>query len=146
MLNATDIAGLVVPTSWVPKVRLLTDSVALGAAVIPTPLKDTDWGLPAVSSVMVRAAERGPIWLGVKVTLIAQLAPAARLGPQVVVWLNSAALDPAMAMLLMTKGEVAVLVSVSGIAALVLPTNSLPKFKLAGNRTRLSVCCRIETV
>ena len=146
MLNATDSAGLVVPTSWMPKGKLLTAGVALGPAVTPTPLNDTDWGLPAVSSVMVRAAERAPIWLGVKITLMAQLAPAARLGPQVVVWLNSAVLDPAMAMLVMSVGKVAVLDSVSESAPLALPTNSVPKSKLAGDRTRLSACSRIETV
>jgi hypothetical protein len=43
-------------------------------------------------------ALRGPAWLGVKVTLMAQFAPAARLDPHVLLWLKSAALVPVNAM------------------------------------------------
>ena len=35
-------AGLVVPTSWMPKGKLLTDNVALGSAVTPVPPNDRE--------------------------------------------------------------------------------------------------------
>jgi len=60
LVSTTNIAGLVVPTSWVPKVTPATDRVAFGLAVRPTPFNGTDWGLLAVSSLIVRAAARGP--------------------------------------------------------------------------------------
>ena len=47
-----------------------------------------------MSSLMVIEATRGPAWLGVKVTVITQLAPGDRLDPQVLLWLKSAALLP----------------------------------------------------
>jgi hypothetical protein len=46
-------------------------------------------GLPAVSSVTVMEAPLGPGWLGVKVTMIVQFTPAARLEPHVWLWLKS---------------------------------------------------------
>ena len=44
------------------------------------------WGLPVALSVMVMAPVRVPVAVGVKVTLMEQLAPAAREAPQVLVW------------------------------------------------------------
>ena len=101
-----DCAGLVVPTSWVANVRLAADKVALGPEVSPTPLRETECGLPTVLSVIVTDALRGPNWLGVKVTLMVQFAPAARLDPHVLLlWLKSAALAPVSAMLLTTTAD-----------------------------------------
>ena len=54
-------------------------------------------------SVTVSAAVRVPVALGVKVTLIVQFAPAARLVPQVFVSAKSPLLDPVMAMLEMVS-------------------------------------------
>ena len=82
----TDCAGLVVPTSWVRKVRLARDRVAFGPEVTPVPLKATSCGLPNSLSVISTEADRGPIWIGLKVVLILQLAPAGRLEPQVSVF------------------------------------------------------------
>src|SRR5216683_8416146 len=96
-----DSGPLVVPTPTAPKNKLVADRVALGPEVKPMPLKESEWGLPAVSSVTVMEAPLGPGWLGVKVTVIMQFVPAARLEPHVLLWLKS----PPAATLLITTGE-----------------------------------------
>ena len=52
----------------------------------PVPERLTEWGLPVALSVMVMAPVRVPVAVGVKETLMEQLAAAAREGPQVLVW------------------------------------------------------------
>jgi hypothetical protein len=56
--------------------------------------------------------------VGVKVTVIGQLAPAARVPPQVLLWAKS----PLLAIDLIVSGPVPVLLSVTVCAALVVPT------------------------
>jgi hypothetical protein len=68
--------------------------------------------------------------VGVKVTLIVQLAPAATLEPQLFVWANGAA----ALMLVMVSAEPPVLRSVTACAALVPPTVWLGKVKEIGER------------
>ena len=68
--------------------------------------------------MMVTAPLRAPGAVGVKVTLMVQLAPAAIVAPQVLLWAKS----PLGAMLEMSKGAVPLLVSVIAWALLVLPT------------------------
>jgi hypothetical protein len=53
--------------------------------------------------VTVTAALRAPVAVGVNVTLIVQLAPAAKLVPQVFVWPKSPALLPVIAILVMVS-------------------------------------------
>ena len=84
MLNVTLWAALVVPTTWLAKVRLAGDSPAAGA--IPLPLRAAVCGLSLALSVTDRVPLRVPVAVGVKLTLILQLAPAARLAPQLLVW------------------------------------------------------------
>lgn len=55
----------------------------------PVPLSVTVWGLPAALSVTVRVPVRLPVAVGVKVTLIVQLEPAATEPAQVLVWAKS---------------------------------------------------------
>jgi hypothetical protein len=55
----------------------------------PVPLSDTDWGLFAALSVSVSVPVRLPVAVGVKVTLIVQLAPGATEPAQVLVWAKS---------------------------------------------------------
>jgi hypothetical protein len=45
------------------------------------PLREITWGVPAALSVIVTAPLRGPVAVGVNVTLIVQLAPAATVLP-----------------------------------------------------------------
>ena len=123
MVSVTGCAELEVPTNCVAKVRLVGEGVAFGPEASPVPLKPIVCGLPAALSVMVTEAVRGPVWAGLKVTVMVQLAPIARPVPQVLVWLKSAALVPVTAMLLMVNARPLGLESVTFFVALVVPTN-----------------------
>jgi hypothetical protein len=79
LVSVTVFAALVVPVATLPKYRLVGDRFA----VVPIPLSDTCCGLPAALSVRPSAALRVPVAVGLKVTLMVQLAPAAREVPQV---------------------------------------------------------------
>src|SRR5271157_1454017 len=87
LVSVTACAELVVLTSWLLKDRLVGDRVTPGA--VPVPERATVCGLPEAVSVMVRVPFRVPDAVGVKVTLMAQLAPAATLAPQLLVCANS---------------------------------------------------------
>lgn len=100
------------------------------AAANPVPVSVMACGEPAALSVIVTLAERLPTASGLKVTEIVQFAPAATLGPQVWVWAKSPELAPVTKMLVIDKGAVPVLVSVTTCAALVTPTSKLPKLRL----------------
>ena len=84
LVNVTGLAALVVPTVWLPKLRLVGDSVTAGAlATAPVPVRLTVCGLPGALSVIVTVPVRVPVAVGVKVTLMVQLALAAKEVPQV---------------------------------------------------------------
>ena len=85
----------------------------LAAGPVPVPVSAAVWGLFGALSVTVRVADLAPEAVGVKVTLIAQLAPAARLLPQVVVCEKSPPLEPVNVMLVIVKAVVPLLVSVT---------------------------------
>ena len=74
-------------------------SVTAGAGGVPVPLSATVCGLPVASSAIKTLAVRLPVAPGVNVTEIVQLAPAARLAGQSLVWAKSAALVPTRPML-----------------------------------------------
>ena len=95
----------------------------LTAGAVPVPLKLTTCGLPLALSVSVRLPERPPVAVGVKVTLITQL-PLAATGVLVlqVVPLAATAKSPVAAMLVKLKDAVPLLVTVTALAALVVPT------------------------
>lgn len=63
--------------------------VGLNSTTVPVPFKLTFCGLPGALSVIDTAPVRGPICVGLKVTLMMQLAPAAKLEPHVFVRLKS---------------------------------------------------------
>ena len=67
-----------------------------------------------------------------KVTLIVQMAPAATLDPQLLVWAKSLALVPETAMLVTLKAALPELVRVIVWAVLVAPTDWFPKARLVG--------------
>jgi len=123
---------LVVPTGSDGKVGA-ADKLTVGP--VPVPLKLTVCGLPLALSVSERLPERLPVALGVNVTLIAQLLPAAT-GALVlqVVPLAATAKSPVAAMLVKVKDAVPVLVTVTALAALVVPTAWLPKLSVVGAR------------
>ena len=74
---------LVMLTSWAAKVTLVGDKVAFGPETTPVPLREAICGLPAALSETLSAALRNPDVVGLNVTLIVQLAPAANELPQV---------------------------------------------------------------
>jgi len=84
----------------------------------PVPARLTVCGLPVALSVMVIVPGRLPVAVGVNVTLMVQLAPAATELPQVLVWAYCAL----AAMLVTLSAAVPVLVSVTVCAALVVFT------------------------
>ena len=83
------------------------------AATVAVPERATICGLPLALSVMLTEAERLPLAVGVKVTLIVQLLLAATELPQVLVWAKSLALAPVIARLVMLKAAVPVLLRVT---------------------------------
>src|SRR5256712_666884 len=87
LFSVTVCAALVVFTSWLANVKLVGERLTRGA--VPVPVRLTMCGLPAALSVMVIAPVRVPVAVGVKVTLMVQLAPAATEVPQVLVCAKS---------------------------------------------------------
>ena len=100
-----------VSTGSFPNARLEIEKVRV-ALLTPVPVRFTLCGLPAASSVMVTAAVRVPLALGVKVTLIVQLEPAATLDAQLLVCAKSLPFVPVMAILVMLSVALPLLVRV----------------------------------
>jgi hypothetical protein len=96
-----------VPTSCAGKVKEAGERLATGA--VPVPVRLTVWVAGLALSVMVNEPLRDPLAVGVKVTLRVQLALAARLEPQVLVWEKS----PPTVMLVMLSVALPVLLSVT---------------------------------
>ena len=85
LLKVTVWAALVVPMVRLPKVRLVAERPTTAAVPAPVPVKLTVCGLPLASSRMLTAAVRLPAAVGVNLTLIVQLPPAATQLPHVLV-------------------------------------------------------------
>ena len=105
-----------------PNASEVGERLATGVGVpdeTPVPLKAAACGLPVALSVTATLAVRVPVAVGLKVTLIMQLAPAPRLARQLWVWVKSPLLVPVMAKPLMISAAVPVLDSVMDLAALV---------------------------
>src|SRR5258708_17465771 len=84
---------------------------------------------------MVRVPARAPAAVGVNVTLIVQFAFAASVAGligQAVAPVLDAAKSPDATMELIVRGPVPVFESVTGCAALVVPTDWLPKVRVVG--------------
>lgn len=105
------------PVFCAAKVRVLVDRVTAGAEAVPVPLRVTVCGEPVAVSEIVSVPVRAPIAVGVNLTEIAQLAPAATDDPQVFV----SAKSPDAAIDLMSRTDPPELVSVTACAALVVP-------------------------
>ena len=95
------------------------------ACTPPVPERATVCGLLGELSVRVRVPVRVPSAVGVKVTMILQLFPVARVPPQGFV-LGARAKSPFVVMLLMLSVTVPVLVRVTALAAPVAPTTTVP--------------------
>ena len=88
-------------------------------------------GDPLALSVMVTAAESGPVVAGAKWPWIEQLAPAARLLPQEFANTNEDASAPVTAMLVIDSGAPPVLVNVTDCDGLAVSTTWFPNERLA---------------
>ncbi len=82
LLMVTICPVLVKSIGWLPKARLVDERLSSAAVLEPATERFTIWGLPLALSAMMSVAVQGPLAEGVKVTLIAQLAPAATELPQ----------------------------------------------------------------
>jgi hypothetical protein len=111
---------LVVPTSTPAKLRLRGDRVATGA--IPVPLMAALCGLPAALSVILTVDDRLPVLVGVKVTLIVQLAFAASEEGQVLVCEKSPVLLLEILTPVIESDAFPVFVSVMTCGVLPMPT------------------------
>jgi hypothetical protein len=120
LVSVTVWAALAEPTDWFPKTRLEVERLATGA--VPLPETATVCGLPVASSATAMDALRVPADVGVNVTLIVQLDPAARVDPQPLVWVKSVAFVPVTIMLETFIVAVPVFLSVTVLAELLLPT------------------------
>ena len=118
--------------------------MAFGPETTPVPLKAILCRLPAALSLMVTEAVRGPIWVGVKATVIVHFPPGGRPESHVFVWLKSLAFVPVTATLLMVNGK-APFVSVTLCEALVVPTTWLAKVRLVFDSDTVVSCSRTET-
>src|SRR5437016_14500472 len=106
----------------------------MGAGAAPVPVMLMVCGLPAMLSVIVTAPVRMPVAVGVNVTLMVQLAPAATDVPQVLVCMKS----PLATMLVTLSAAFPVLFSVTDCAALVVPTSWFANVRLVGERLTLA--------
>jgi hypothetical protein len=119
---------LVVFTTWLPKFKLFGENVTSGD--VPLPVRETVCGLPAASSLTESVPFALPTVSGVKVTLIVQELPAARVEPQLFVSEKLALAEiPEI-----VSTAVPLLVSVTGRGWLGVFTTWLPNAKLVGER------------
>src|SRR5512132_4471659 len=124
--------ALEVPTGCWPKPRLVGDNVTAGAVATPVPLSVTVWGLPGALSATLRLAARDPAAVGVNVTEIVQLAPAASVLGHAFVCAKSPAFVPVIPIELIVIAADPVFVRVAVCGGLVVPTVREPKPRLPG--------------
>src|SRR5208337_2146481 len=121
---------LVVPTVWLGNVN--DDGERSTAASAPLAVIGTVCGLLAALSVMVTVPDWDSIVVGLKVTVMVQVAFLARLPVQVVVSEKSEGTVPVIAILVKTSGAVPVLFTVITCGALVVPSGTFGNAKLGG--------------
>src|SRR5208283_1197395 len=100
----------------------------------------TDWGLPGALSVMLTAAFRVPLVVGVKVTLIWQLPFGATELGQLLLWAKSPLFVPVIWMDVMVRLIFPVFWSVTYCGLLVKPTVWFPKLRLVGESETTAPC------
>ena len=95
---------------------------------MPVPLRLTTWGPLDALVLMVREPVTEPLTVGLKRTEIAQLFPARTEPPHALFWVKAAV----TAIPVILSVACPVLLSVTVLAELVVPTACLPKFRLDG--------------
>src|SRR5205823_75698 len=120
-VSVTVIGALVVASSWMPESRVVGANPTPGA--VPFPLRENICGLPPALSVSDSVPVRAPEAVGVKVTLMVQVPPAAKVAGlvgQALAPVLVAAKSPEGANELIVKAAAPVFVSVTVIGALVV--------------------------
>ena len=126
-------AGELLPRIVLAKVSDEVESVTLGAgAAAALPVRATVCGDPVTLSAMLTDAVRVPAAVGLNVTVMAQLAPTARVAAHVVVSLKSAELAPVIEIAIDVIATAPVFLTVMACVALLLPTVVLAKVSDAG--------------
>ncbi len=129
LVTCTCVAALVVPTFWLPKGTLVGLSVTAGK--MPVPVRGTVCGLPAASSATLTLAVRAPVVVGPKLAPKKQLllgamalAPNEHAGEPLVgaTKLKSPGFVPVLVMLVMLSVALPLLVSLTFVRPLVVPT------------------------
>jgi hypothetical protein len=105
-------------------------AIEANPVVEPVPARLTVCGLLLALSVMLTAPVADPVFAGLKVTEMVHFCRGATVLPQVFVWANGTVL----VMPLIVNGALPLLIRVTFLTALVVPTTTLPKFRLAGER------------
>jgi hypothetical protein len=127
--NVIVFAELVVPRVWLPKLRDFADTLA-AAPLFPIPTKKmTCCGSLYALSVRAMVPPRDQVVVGVKVTVIVQDEFTATIP---VVQLSVSEKSPVESMSLIVKPAVPVLLTVTVCVALLFPTNTPLKLRLAG--------------
>jgi hypothetical protein len=116
-------------------VEELTANAPVAEAPAPVPVSATVWGDPAALSATEIEAAKLTAETGLKVTEIVQLAPPARVAPQVLVSAKSAGLAPATVIPEMLSVALPGFESVMAWGAEVAPTAVLGKASVDGERT-----------
>jgi len=110
-LKVTVWAADVAKSTVTGNVSELTEGEAIGP--LPLPVNDTDCGLPEALSVTRRLPLLVPVAVGLKVTLIVQLALIASANPQLLVCEKSPGFVPARAILVIDNAAVPAFLSVT---------------------------------
>jgi len=129
LVRVTGLAVALLPTSTLPKPILLVDSVT---EAMPVPVRLAVCGLLELSSFTLRVAMRVPSPPGVKVTLIAQVAPGSTPPAQVLVCEKSEELVPVNVTLPIFRVTLWLLISVTTCGPLATPTTCPLKARLPG--------------
>jgi hypothetical protein len=87
---------------------------------MPVPVSGTATGVAGAATLTFKFALKGPVELGLNVTLIVQLAPTARVVPQLLVWLKRFAFAPLKLILMPLSVAVPVFVTITGVAGVVV--------------------------
>ena len=143
LVTVTFCAGLVEFTGCEANVRLLGVTVTV-AGPFTVPVNATVCGLPVALSAMLMAAVRVPVAVGLKVTLIVQLASTANEAGQVFVSAKSPAFVPVAVIPEIAKAALPPFVKVTVWAALVVPMACELNVKLVGARMTDDTCAGID--
>jgi hypothetical protein len=144
LATVTLCAALVVPTVWLAKVKDAGEIVIVPACAPTVPVNATVCGLPVALSAMLMAAVREPVAVGLKVTLIVQLASTASDAGQVFVSAKSPEFVPVRVIPEIAKAALPPFVKVTVWAALVVPMLCELNVKLVGARMTEDTCAGID--